>query len=38
MNSNDLTSIDQVCDFLSGTQRVAFEVVSEKQSHYDRVR
>ena len=29
MNANDLTSIDQVRAFLSGTQRVAFEVAGE---------
>ena len=30
MNANDLTRIDQVRDFLSGTQRVAFEVAGDK--------
>ena len=38
MNANDLTSIDQVRDFLSGTQRVAFEVAGDKQSRYDWLR
>ena len=31
MNANDLTSIDQVCAFMSGTQRVVFEVAGDKQ-------
>ena len=35
MNANELTSIDQVRNFLAGTQRVAFEVVGDKQSRYD---
>ena len=38
MNANELTSIDQVRDFLAGTQRVAFEVAGDKQSRYDWVR
>ena len=38
MNANDLTSIDQVSAFLSGTQRVAFEVAGDKRSRYDWVR
>ena len=38
MNANDLTRIDQVRDFLSGTQRVAFEVAGDKQSRYDWLR
>ena len=38
MNANDLTSIDQVCAFMSGTQRVVFEVAGDKQGRYDRVR
>ena len=38
MNANDLTSIDQVRDFLSGTQRVVFEVAGDKQGRYDWVR
>ena len=38
MNANDLTRIDQVRDFLSGTQRVAFEVAGDKQSRYDWMR
>ena len=38
MNANELTSIDQVRDFLSGTQRVAFEVAGDKQSRYDWIR
>ena len=38
MNANDLTSIDQVNAFLSGTQRVAFEVAGDKRSRYDWVR
>ena len=38
MNANELTSIDQVRAFLSGTQRVAFEVAGDKQSRYDWLR
>ena len=38
MNANDLTGIDQVRDFLSGTQRVVFEVAVDKPSRYDWVR
>ena len=38
MNANELTSINQVRAFLSGTQRVVFEVASNKQSRYDWVR
>ena len=38
MNANDLTSIDQVCAFMSGTQRVVFEVAGDKQGRYDWVR
>ena len=38
MNANELTSIDQVRHFLAGTQRVAFEVASDKQSRYSWVR
>ena len=38
MNANDLTSIEQVRDFLAGTQRVAFEVAGDKQSRYDWLR
>ena len=38
MNANDLTSIDQVRAFLSGTQRVVFEVAGDKRSRYDWVR
>ena len=38
MNANDLTSIDQVRGFLSGTQRVVFEVAGDKQSRYDWIR
>ena len=38
MNANDLTSIDQVRDFLSGTQRVVFEVAGDRPSRYDWVR
>ena len=38
MNANELTGIDQVRDFLAGTQRVAFEVAGDKQSRYDWVR
>ena len=37
MKLEDLVSIDLLADFLSGTQAVAFEVASDKQSHYDRV-
>ena len=38
MNANELTSIDQVRDFLSGTQRVAFEVAGDKRSRYHWIR
>ena len=38
MNANDLTTIDQVCAFMSGTQRVVFEVAGDKQGRYDWVR
>ena len=38
MNANDLTSIDHVRDFLSGTQRVVFEVAGDRPSRYDWVR
>ena len=38
MNANDLTTIDQVCAFMSGTQRMVFEVAGDKQGRYDRVR
>ena len=38
MNANDLTTIDQVRGFLSGTQRVAFEVAGDKRSRYDWIR
>ena len=38
MNANDLTGIDQVRDFLSGTQRVVFEVAVDKPSRYHWVR
>ena len=38
MNANDLTSIDQVCAFMSGTQRVVFEVAGDQQGRYDWVR
>ena len=38
MNVNDLTTLDQVRDFLSGTQRVAFAVAGNKQRRYDWVR
>lgn len=38
MNANDLTGIDQVREFLAGTQRVAFEVAVNKQSRYDWIR
>jgi hypothetical protein len=34
MNSEDLTTIDQLTAFLEGTQRVAFEVASNKDSRY----
>ena len=32
MNAKDLTTIDQLSAFLEGTQRVAFEVASDKDS------
>ena len=38
MNANDLTGIDQVRAFLAGTQRVAFEVASDKRGRYDWLR
>ena len=38
MNANDLTTIDQVCAFMSGTQRVVFEVAGDQQGRYDWVR
>ena len=38
MNANDLTTIDQMRGFLSGTQRVAFKVAGDKRSRYDWVR
>ena len=38
MNANDLTSIDQVRAFMSGTQRVVFEVAGDQQGRYDWVR
>ena len=38
MNANDLTSIDPVCAFMSGTQRVVFEVAGDQQGRYDWVR
>ena len=34
MNAKDLTTIDQLSAFLEGTQRVAFEVASDKDSRY----
>ena len=34
MNVKDLTTIDQLTAFLEGTQRVAFEVASDKDSRY----
>lgn len=33
MNVQDLTTIDQLSAFLAGTQRVAFEVASDKDSN-----
>ena len=34
MKLEDLTSIDQLTDFLSGTQTVAFSVISDKDACY----
>ena len=34
MNAKDLTTIDQLSAFLEGTQRVAFQVASDKDSRY----
>ena len=34
MNAKDLTTFDQLSAFLEGTQRVAFEVASDKDSRY----
>ena len=34
MNAKDLTTIDQLSAFLEGTQRVAFEVASDKDNRY----
>ncbi|RLQ20141.1 transposase [Seongchinamella sediminis] len=34
MNAEDLTTIDQIIAFLEGTQAVAFEVASDKDSRY----
>ena len=38
MNANDLTTIDQVRAFMSGTQREVFEVAGDQQGRYDWVR
>ena len=38
MNAKDLTTIDQLSAFLEGTQRVAFEVASDKDSRYQWIR
>ena len=38
MNANDLTTIDPLCAFMSGTQRAVFEVAGDKQGRYDWVR
>jgi hypothetical protein len=34
MNAEDLTTVDQLIAFLEGTQPVAFQVVSDKDSRY----
>ena len=34
MKLEDLTTIDQLTDFLSGTQAVAFSVISDKDACY----
>ena len=34
MKLEDLTTIDQLEDFLSGTQAVAFSVISDKEACY----
>jgi len=34
MKLEDLTTIDQLVDFLSGTQAVAFSVISDKDACY----
>ncbi len=37
MKLEDLTTIDQLADFLAGTQAVAFSVISDKATCYRRV-
>lgn len=34
MKLEDVTTVDQLTDFLSGTQAVAFLVVDDKDAHY----
>jgi hypothetical protein len=34
MKLDDLTTVDQLEDFLSGTQAVAFSVISDKDAGY----
>ena len=38
MKLEDLTSIDQLTDFLSGTQAVVFSVLSDKDARYRWIR
>lgn len=37
MKLEELTSIDQLTDFLAGTQAVAFSALSDKDAHYMRL-